>query len=358
MKINASLIKLQSEHNYESFTYAETKTVEAKASEDLPAAILKLSKESKDENYVQAMKDIEDKQKAIAEENKKNNFKNNFANMIGQTKNTGSSFDVRDELEGKIAMLRKILSLLNGGFKGKGRKIGDDILDLRSPKHRPQFKPGEDIFSLGGKGAGVAPSSLFGNVSSNEMMAQGSNGLLVNGEGLVQNLGGAGTVWQRVTASSGFFVEKEQTTFSGMGTVITADGKQIDFNVDVSLSRACMASFSSLTAESYILTDPLVINLDTNIPSVSDQKFYFDIDSDGKAEEMSFTGKDSGFLALDKNGDGIINDGSELFGTKSGDGFRDLAAYDEDGNGWIDESDSVFNQLKVWVKDEEGKDIL
>ena len=87
-------------------------------------------------------------------------------------------------------------------------------------------------------------------------------------------------------------------------------------------------------------------------------KFLFDLDADGKEEEVSFAGRGSGFLALDKNGDGKINDGSELFGTKSGDGFGDLAAYDEDGNGWIDEADSVFKDLKVWTKDENGKDVL
>ena len=63
----------------------------------------------------------------------------------------------------------------------------------------------------------------------------------------------------------------------------------------------------------------------SNVTSVSDMKFKFDIDSDGKVDEISFVGKSSGFLALDKNEDGKINDGSELFGTKSGDGFSDLA---------------------------------
>ncbi len=61
------------------------------------------------------------------------------------------------------------------------------------------------------------------------------------------------------------------------------------------------------------LTDPLVINLDTEAASVSDQKFYFDLDADGHAEQISFLNSGSGFLALDKNGDGVINDGSELF---------------------------------------------
>ena len=69
-------------------------------------------------------------------------------------------------------------------------------------------------------------------------------------------------------------------------------------------------------------------------------------------------GRSSGFLALDKNKDGKINDGSELFGTRSGDGFKDLASYDEDGNGWIDENDSIWKDLKVWTKDENGRDYL
>ena len=48
----------------------------------------------------------------------------------------------------------------------------------------------------------------------------------------------------------------------------------------------------------------------------------------------------------------------ELFGTKSGNGFKDLAIYDNDGNGWIDENDEIFEKLLIWTKDENGKDIL
>ena len=86
--------------------------------------------------------------------------------------------------------------------------------------------------------------------------------------------------------------------------------------------------------------------------------FQFDIDCDGKMDEISMLREGSGFLALDKNGDGKINDGSELFGTRSGNGFADLAVYDEDGNGWIDENDEIFDKLRVWSKDKDGKDVL
>lgn len=66
----------------------------------------------------------------------------------------------------------------------------------------------------------------------------------------------------------------------------------------------------------------------------------------------------SGFLALDKNSDGEINNGNELFGPQNGNGFSELSKYDEDKNQWIDENDSIFNKLRIWTKDETGKESL
>lgn len=63
-------------------------------------------------------------------------------------------------------------------------------------------------------------------------------------------------------------------------------------------------------------------------------------------------------MALDSDGDGKINDGSELFGPKTGNGFADLAKYDSDNNNWIDENDPVFERLRIWSKDENGNDRL
>lgn len=155
------------------------------------------------------------------------------------------------------------------------------------------------------------------------------------------------------------YVEQEQTSFSSAGKVVTADGREIDFQVDVAMSRSFMQAFSGeMTFGEDKLVDPLVINLNTGCASVTDQKFFFDLDADGTQEEISQLAGGSGYLALDKNGDGIVNDGNELFGTKSGNGFADLAAYDEDGNGWIDEADSIFSKLRVWTKDADGTDHL
>ncbi len=151
------------------------------------------------------------------------------------------------------------------------------------------------------------------------------------------------------------YSEIETTSFDASGTVKTADGREINFNFNLTMSR----SFTQ-TASSYIdftqpvLCDPLVINLNSNIAAVSDQKFFFDLDADGKEEEISSLNAGSGYLALDHNNDGVINDGSELFGTTSGNGFLDLAQYDSDNNGWIDETDAIFKHLKIWTMEPNG----
>lgn len=153
--------------------------------------------------------------------------------------------------------------------------------------------------------------------------------------------------------------EEEYTKFSTTGTVKTADGKELSFNLELSMSRRFEEYYESSYSTGRVrYCDPLVINLDTDVARVSDQKFFFDLDQDGVQEEISTLKKGSGFLALDLNGDGEINDGGELFGAKSGNGFEDLAKYDSDGNGWIDEADEIWKKLLIWTKDDEGNDKL
>lgn len=154
--------------------------------------------------------------------------------------------------------------------------------------------------------------------------------------------------------------ESESTAFSTTGIVRTQDGREISINVDVAMSRRFTQYFKEeLQIPQAVNTcDPLVINFDGNVAELSDQKFFFDIDGDGEKDEISYLGSGSGYLALDKNGDGIINDGNELFGPQTGNGFHDLAKYDADGNGWIDENDPIWSQLKIWCKNEDGTETL
>ncbi len=153
-----------------------------------------------------------------------------------------------------------------------------------------------------------------------------------------------------------YYEETEETEFTAAGCAVTEDGRTIDFQLNLKMSREFREYYSEeIVQMQAALCDPLVINLEGEVPELMDQTFCFDIDSDGVEDEISRLVAGSGFLALDQNEDGVINDGSELFGTKSGNGFRDLASFDTDGNGFIDEGDEVFDKLKIWAMDEEGK---
>ncbi|MGN0153962.1 MAG: hypothetical protein ACI4A3_05895 [Lachnospiraceae bacterium] len=168
-----------------------------------------------------------------------------------------------------------------------------------------------------------------------------------------------GSLWTRQSYQSVSITETENTTFQSTGTVVTADGRSIDFNISMEMSRSFTESAETLSSNTqYILTDPLVIQLEDAPETIDDQKWFFDIDGDGKEEEISQLAKGNAFLAMDKDGNGKIDNGNELFGAKTGNGFQELSAYDEDGNGWIDENDSAYSKLKIWVKDASGNDKL
>ncbi|MPN34623.1 hypothetical protein SDC9_182117 [bioreactor metagenome] len=157
------------------------------------------------------------------------------------------------------------------------------------------------------------------------------------------------------------YAEEEQMNFTASGTVQTQDGRSISFDMQLLMQRSYYesSSFSLRIGDAAQQTmDPLAINIGGGAVDLTQNKFAFDLDADGSTEEISFISGQGGFLALDRNGDGAINDGTELFGPQTGDGFRDLSVYDLDKNGWIDENDPVFGKLKIFNMTEDGNTVL
>lgn len=154
------------------------------------------------------------------------------------------------------------------------------------------------------------------------------------------------------------YSETSSISFSAKGMVKTADGREIELDFKLNMSR----SFSSSTNISFkagdALLDPLVINLGTTPASLSARKISFDINIDGNKEDISLPNSGSGFLVLDKNNSGSVDDGSELFGPQSGNGFAELSQYDWDKNGWIDENDPIYDNLQIWQHDDSGNPSL
>lgn len=108
---------------------------------------------------------------------------------------------------------------------------------------------------------------------------------------------------------------------------------------------------------------PIILNLGRGADELSgtDDAVSFDIDADGHADSISWTqrGAPMAFLALDRNHDGKVDDGSELFGNhtvfswggsqRPANGFEALASYDSNGDGVIDAADAVWTRLLLWV---------
>ncbi|MEC5388020.1 VCBS repeat-containing protein [Uliginosibacterium sp. H3] len=146
--------------------------------------------------------------------------------------------------------------------------------------------------------------------------------------------------------------EAQATRFQASGNVKTADGREISFDLDLEMARfARSESLTTVDAGNVRRKDPLVLNLQGGPTSLLSERLAFDLDAnpDTAPDMIAKLGQGSFFLALDRNGNGKIDDGSELFGPATGDGFGELAALDDDGNGWIDEADSAFTKLGVWA---------
>jgi len=97
--------------------------------------------------------------------------------------------------------------------------------------------------------------------------------------------------------------------------------------------------------------DPLVLDLDGDgleFTTLGQSLVHFDLDGDFFAEKTGWLRSDDGFLALDRDGNGLIDDVSELFGAPGVSGFTELAALDSNSDGVIDAADTDFALLQVW----------
>ena len=110
----------------------------------------------------------------------------------------------------------------------------------------------------------------------------------------------------------------------------------------------------------YHIYDPLVLDLDGDgIETVGTQGYsgaLFDHDKNGIRTSTGWVAADDGLLVIDRNSDGLINNGGELFGdstvlkdgSNAAHGYAALAEFDTNSDGKVDAQDADFAKLKVW----------
>jgi hypothetical protein len=162
----------------------------------------------------------------------------------------------------------------------------------------------------------------------------------------VNRAASAGTVLRAAISQTD---ETEITQVAVAGQFSTDDGGAISVDLQFVLAR----QYSSITAAASIdnnrtAKDPLILNFDGLGMALEQRQTNFDLNSDGQTERLATLAAGSAYLALDRNGNGRIDDGRELFGPVSNNGYAELAKYDSDGNGFIDGADPVFAKLQLF----------
>jgi Ca2+-binding RTX toxin-like protein len=102
--------------------------------------------------------------------------------------------------------------------------------------------------------------------------------------------------------------------------------------------------------------DPIVLDLDGDGVETTNRSVHFDLNSDGFRTRTGFASPDDGILSVDLNGNGVIDNGRELFGDStvlddgniSLHGFEALAEVDDNNDNVVDKNDAIFSDLRVW----------
>ncbi|MCX7175000.1 MAG: hypothetical protein NT159_13990 [Proteobacteria bacterium] len=144
--------------------------------------------------------------------------------------------------------------------------------------------------------------------------------------------------------------ESESCSFAASGNICLADGSTRQFDVGYRMDRSEQSTHLGVAQ----FKDPLALDFGEPTTHLSAGGVDFDINSDGKTENLRLPTGNSAVLFNDRNHNGKADDGSELFGPQSGNGFSELAKLDGDGNGWIDSGDAAYADLKLWQLADDG----
>ena len=143
------------------------------------------------------------------------------------------------------------------------------------------------------------------------------------------------------------------TSNSGVGATISSNGNISGFFGNT------LGNIIQAAQKIVMGFDPIIFDLNNDgiFSSGVEDGVFFDYEGDGFAERTAWMSEGDGMLVRDINKNGIIDDGSELFGDRTllsngklaKSGFEALLDLDSNEDGIINEADSAFNELKIWI---------
>jgi len=152
--------------------------------------------------------------------------------------------------------------------------------------------------------------------------------------------------------ASGRFFERASDSPAGGGTQAQASVQQLEFSF-------AFSGEITVTEAEVEQSDPITLDLDGDgIELTSFQEgARFDILGNGRQQNTAFVTGGDAFLALDRNGDGVVNSGLELFGDQGGarNGFEELRRLDSNGDNRIDRADEAFDELLLFRDNGDGR---
>ncbi len=142
-------------------------------------------------------------------------------------------------------------------------------------------------------------------------------------------------------------VVEQQSLSYQMQAQLSIDKQEIsiEYQLDLSSNYTRINSFKSSAAA---LKDPLIIQFGNQSLGNIKEKVQFDVNNDSQMNSLPVFSGDVGYLVFDKNNNQKVDNGSELFGPNTGNGFAELATLDSNNNGFFDPQDQNFQQVFIW----------
>ncbi|MBL4942539.1 MAG: hypothetical protein JKY81_12870 [Colwellia sp.] len=139
---------------------------------------------------------------------------------------------------------------------------------------------------------------------------------------------------------------KQQLSYQIQGKFnINDQALSLNYNFTLSSERT---SYSKIEMSAAALKDPLIVQFGAqSLGKITGQKNFL-INQDNTLDKLPIFSGDVGYLVFDQNNNQQADDGSELFGPQTGQGFAELARLDSNNNGFIDAEDKDFERLYLW----------